>query len=99
MDTGHEQDSFLTQDLSAAAALWAAGAEFLGLHPKSHRTYLFVFRNHAACRHLADGYDAGTLHVSAKRFADCERTLKDRIFSALRDRDDSQAPYPGRRQR
>lgn len=77
--------TYETTDLNVAAALWAGGAEFIKAEPLSHRTVGFVFRPLALCETLSNEFWRGTLAVSAKNFADRQRTLKDILFAKLRD--------------
>jgi hypothetical protein len=83
MDTTNE--TFQTTDLNVAAALWAAGAEFIKAEALSHRTVQFAFCPRILCEGLSKQFWTGTLALSVKDFADRQRTLKDILFGKLRD--------------
>lgn len=81
------ENAYRTSSLDEAAAIAAAGANFVGLEQKSHRSFYFVFRpaNDAFC--LAEKYQRGALTVNATRMTDSLTSLKDAVFARLRNGD------------
>lgn len=73
--------------LDEAAAIWAGGAEFIGLEARSHRSFNFLFQPAATADRLAQEFQHGTLLVNARRLANCLTALKDAIFNRLRNGD------------
>lgn len=78
-------ETFQTPDPNVAAAVWAAGGEFVRAERTSYRTIAFIFRPLSLCRAAADEFWRGALSVNARDFTDRQRTLKDIMFAKLRD--------------
>lgn len=73
-------DHFLTKDLSLAGMLYAKGVTFVGVN-RSGKLCHFVFENRQLCEKLQQQFFSGTVDVSARRYADALRTLKDLVFA------------------
>lgn len=93
-----EKKTDSTTDLGLAAALWSSGAEFVGVEPKSPRTFAFLFVSpDGLCQKLADDFWRGKLTVDAKDILDKQRSLKDVIFNKLRaEHGDQRCEIPNR---
>lgn len=75
-----------TRDLYEAAFLYARRSrDFAGLEPDG-RDFLFVFQDGDEYAELAADYYNGKGTVGGKAFADAIKTLKDLVFSRLRER-------------
>ena len=94
MDT---ETLYRTRELEEAAAVWAGGAEFVGLEAISHRSFRFLFTPAADAERLVREFQGGSLTVNARRYADCLAQLKDAIFNRLRDRNGDDNAYNHRR--
>lgn len=70
---------YSTKDLGEAAALLSEGVKLLNLERDSGFCW-FVFENNNA-QEISQKYWSGELLTSAKKYNDCLRTLKDRLFA------------------
>lgn len=75
-----EKNEYLTKDLHEAAAVLAEGQKLLRLDPQDDH-FLFIFQGKEKCEEIANAFWSGELKVSAKKYADSLRTLKDRLFA------------------
>ncbi len=73
-------DHFLTKDLSLAGMLYAKEVPFIGVNRQGKLCW-FVFENHQNCEKLQQQFFSGTVEVSARKYADALRTLKDLVFA------------------
>lgn len=87
------ENAYRTSSLDEAAAIAAAGATFIGLEQKSHRSYYFVFQPADTASCLAGKYQRGVLTVNATSMTDSLTILKDAVFSRLRNGDRDALPY------
>lgn len=74
-----EIDECRTKDIGEASAILASNIKLLRLD-REGPFYWFVFEDIDTAK-VADNYWSGELMVSAKKYNDSYKTLKDRIFS------------------
>lgn len=74
-------NNFLTKDLSLAGMLYAKDVPFVGVN-RQEKLCWFVFENRQVCEKFQQQFFSGTVDVSARKYADALRTLKDLVFAA-----------------
>ena len=79
---------YRTTKIDEAAALLAAGAELVGLEPRSHRTIEFLLAPIDDCHTFSHQFARGDLFVSASRMSESFRALKIAVFARLKNQDD-----------
>jgi len=72
-------DVYMTKDLPEAAALLSLRQRLLNLNREGNY-FIFIFQNRGTCEKLAGAFLNKELTVDAKTYAECLRTLKDKIF-------------------
>jgi hypothetical protein len=79
----NETDVYRTKDLQEASFLVVSKKNLIRIDKEPDACY-FVFSSHKECVDLSDQFWRRSARVDPKEYADCLRSLKDRIFQVRR---------------
>ncbi len=84
MNMETEPKVYRTKDLYEAACLYALDCKLVEVASATGKVFWFCFDSEDGVREASQKYWSGEVRVSAKKYADAIRTLKDLIFSKLK---------------
>lgn len=78
----NEKNDYCTYDLGCSAALISSGFEIKSLDKANPKKVRFIFNYQTGIEEIVNDYFSDKLKVSARKFFDNTKMLKNRIYSA-----------------